>query len=184
MVIMCIKHVRKRACKLHVEVEMKRISKTHVHETMHVNNKMEMKCSCSTCVTKRRKCNKHWPRACSWCSCLVAWEAGCLSLPSLYGNELLDDSRWVWFILNMCCIPDIWSATSVDVEHTFSQAQLLSHVHSHLSVQLTQALMCLGVWSILSYVKDVDVKAVVILPELHADEEEGELELDWDKIHR
>jgi len=42
--------------------------------------------------------------------------------------------------------------------------------------------MCLGVWSILGYVKDSDVKAVVALPELCADEEEGELELDWDKI--
>ena len=30
--------------------------------------------------------------------------------------------------------------------------------------------MCLGVWSILGYVKDSDVKAVVILPELQADE--------------
>jgi len=42
--------------------------------------------------------------------------------------------------------------------------------------------MCLGVWSLLGYVKDYDVKAVVVLPELRADEEEGELELDWDKI--
>ena len=42
--------------------------------------------------------------------------------------------------------------------------------------------MCLGIWSILGYVKDSDVKAVVTLPELRADEEEGELELDWDKI--
>ena len=32
------------------------------------------------------------------------------------------------------------------------------------------------------YVKDLDVKAVVILLELHADEEEGELELNWDRI--
>jgi len=42
--------------------------------------------------------------------------------------------------------------------------------------------MCLGIWSILSYVKDSDVKAIVTLPELCTDEEEGELELDWDKI--
>jgi len=38
--------------------------------------------------------------------------------------------------------------------------------------------MCLGVWSILSYVKYSDVKAVVILPELRGDEEEEELKLD------
>jgi hypothetical protein len=42
--------------------------------------------------------------------------------------------------------------------------------------------MCLGVWSLLGYVKDSDLKAVVILPELRADEEEEELELDWDRI--
>jgi hypothetical protein len=42
--------------------------------------------------------------------------------------------------------------------------------------------MCLGVWSLLGYVKDTDMKAVVILPELRADEEEEELELDWDRI--
>ena len=30
--------------------------------------------------------------------------------------------------------------------------------------------------------KDSDVKAVIILPELHVDENEGELEIDWDKI--
>jgi hypothetical protein len=41
--------------------------------------------------------------------------------------------------------------------------------------------MCLGVWSLLGYVKDCDVKAVVVLPELLADEEE-ELTVGWDKI--
>ena len=30
--------------------------------------------------------------------------------------------------------------------------------------------------------KDSDVKAVVVLPELHADEGEGELEVNWDRI--
>ena len=42
--------------------------------------------------------------------------------------------------------------------------------------------MCLGAWSILGYMRDSDVKGVVVLPELHADEGEVELELDWDKI--
>jgi hypothetical protein len=42
--------------------------------------------------------------------------------------------------------------------------------------------MCLGVWSILGYVKNSDVKAVVVLPELWADDEEGELEVGWDKV--
>ena len=65
----------------------------------------------------------------------------------------------------------------------FSQGRLLlSLIRSHLSVQSTRALLCLGVWSLLGYVKDSDVKAVVILPELCADEEEEELKSDWDKI--
>ena len=42
--------------------------------------------------------------------------------------------------------------------------------------------MCLGVWSILGYVKDSDVKAVVVLPELQADEQEEELEIGWDRV--
>ena len=45
-----IKHVRNKACRLHVEAEMKRKSKTHVHEMMHVNNETEMKRACSTCA--------------------------------------------------------------------------------------------------------------------------------------
>ena len=72
---------------------------------------------------------------------------------------------------------------SVDVERVFSQGRLLlSHIRSRLSVQSTRALMCLGVWSLLGYVKDSDVKAVVVLLELRADEDEDELEIDWDRI--
>ena len=71
----------------------------------------------------------------------------------------------------------------MDVERVFSQGRLLlSHIRSRLSVQSTRALMCLGPWSLLGFVKDSDVKAVVILPELRVDEDEGELEIDWDKI--
>lgn len=73
-------------------------------------------------------------------------------------------------------------ATSVEVERVFSQGRLLlSHVRSRLSVQSTRALMCLGVWSLLGFVSDSDVKAVVTLPELGADEDEDELEIHWDK---
>ena len=65
----------------------------------------------------------------------------------------------------------------------FSQGRLLlSHIHSRLSVQSTHVLMCLGVWSLLGFVKDSDVKAVVVLLELHADEDEGELKIHWDRI--
>ena len=69
------------------------------------------------------------------------------------------------------------------LKRVFSQGcLLLSHIRSRLSVQSTCALMCLGIWSLLGFVKDSDVKAVIILPELHADEDEGELEVNWDKI--
>jgi len=77
----------------------------------------------------------------------------------------------------------LFLATSVDVERAFSQGRLLlSHVRSRLSVQSTRALMCLGIWSLLGFVKDSDVKAVVVLPELHADEEEDVLGFNWDRI--
>ena len=40
--------------------------------------------------------------------------------------------------------------------------------------------MCLSIWSEMGYVKDSDVKAVVIKPELKG--EEGEPAEDWDVI--
>jgi hypothetical protein len=73
-------------------------------------------------------------------------------------------------------------ATSVDVERTFSQGRLLlSHVRGRLSVQSTRALLCLGVWSLMDYVKDRDLKAAAILPEVDGEEEE-ELAEDWDSV--
>lgn len=46
-----------------------------------------------------------------------------------------------------------------------------------------RALMCLGVWSRLGFVTDSDVKAaIIVLLELHEDDEEGELDIKWDKI--
>ena len=75
------------------------------------------------------------------------------------------------------------SATSVDVEHVFSQGRLiLSHVYSCLSVLSTHALMCVGAWSLRGFVKDSDIKAVTILPEMAPDTTEDELPLDWDAI--
>src|SRR5277367_3162115 len=62
-------------------------------------------------------------------------------------------------------------ATSVDVKHTFSQGRLLlSHIRNRLSVQSTRALLCLGMWSEIGYVKDKDVKAATVLPEVGLDE--------------
>jgi hypothetical protein len=74
-------------------------------------------------------------------------------------------------------------ATSVDVERVFSKGQiLLSHLRNRLSVQSTRALMCLGAWSLMGYVRDSDVKAVTMLPDLKEDEEEEPLEENWDVI--
>jgi hypothetical protein len=40
--------------------------------------------------------------------------------------------------------------------------------------------MCVGEWSSKGFVKDIDIKIVVSLPEV--DGEEGELQRDWDAI--
>ena len=74
-------------------------------------------------------------------------------------------------------------ATSVDVERVFSQGRiLLSHLKSRLSIQSTRALMCLGEWSRMGYVKDIDIKSVVMQPEVPAEEKEGDLIDGWDCI--
>lgn len=72
-------------------------------------------------------------------------------------------------------------ATSVDVERVFSKGRiLLSHIRSRLSVQSTRALMCVGAWSKLGFVKDKDVIEATRLPEIEGDEEEPAM--DWDTI--
>jgi hAT family protein len=74
-------------------------------------------------------------------------------------------------------------ATSVDVERVFSQGRIvLSHLRNRLSVQSTRALMCLGVWSLLGFVNNSDIKAVVVLPGVPADEREDALADGWDAI--
>jgi hypothetical protein len=73
-------------------------------------------------------------------------------------------------------------ATSVDVECTFSCGRLLlSHVRSHLSVQSTRALLCVGSWSLMGLVKDEDLLGVATQPDM-GDEEEGEPKPGWDSI--
>ena len=74
-------------------------------------------------------------------------------------------------------------ATSVDVERVFSQGRIvLSHLRSRLSVQSTRALMCLGAWSLLGFVNDSDIKAIVRLPEIPANTKEEDLAVGWDAI--
>lgn len=77
---------------------------------------------------------------------------------------------------------DTFLATSVNVERVFSKGRiLLSHLRSRLSVQSTRALMCLGEWSSMGFVKDSDIIAAAALPEV--DGEEEELGQDWDAIN-
>lgn len=74
------------------------------------------------------------------------------------------------------------SATSTDVKHILSQGRLvLSHIWNRLLAQSTCALLCLGNWSLLGYIKDKDITAVTVLPEVLGDEDE-ELEAGWDSL--
>ncbi|KAF8546552.1 hypothetical protein OG21DRAFT_1426718, partial [Imleria badia] len=72
-------------------------------------------------------------------------------------------------------------ATSVDVEHLFSRGRnVLSHIHNHLSSQCVCALLCLGLWSSLGLVKDVDIKKVAVMDDVNG----GDVMLPngWDAI--
>jgi hypothetical protein len=72
-------------------------------------------------------------------------------------------------------------ATSIDVERVFSQGRILmSHIRNRLSSQTARVLMCLGDWSLLGLVKDKDVFAVTVQPEVDGNEEE--LLDGWDAI--
>lgn len=58
-------------------------------------------------------------------------------------------------------------ATSMDVEHVFSHGHiLLSHIQNQLSAQSTWALLCLGQWSLHSYVHHDDILMAAALPEV------------------
>ena len=71
----------------------------------------------------------------------------------------------------------------MDVERVFSQGRIvLSHLCSRLSVQSTRALLCLGVWSRLGYVSDIDIRAVVILTEDSTNTQSDEIAAGWDAI--
>ena len=62
-------------------------------------------------------------------------------------------------------------ATSVDIEHVFSRGRLLlSHVRSHLSAQSTHSLLCVGNWSVRSFIKDSDVEVVAMMHDIYEDE--------------
>ena len=56
----------------------------------------------------------------------------------------------------------------------------LMHVHSQLSTQTTRAVLCLGYWSLLGFVKMEDVQQVVTLPDVQG--QEDALKSGWDTI--
>ena len=75
------------------------------------------------------------------------------------------------------------AATSVDVERTFSKGRiLLSHLRNRLSVESTRALLCLGVWSAMGYVRDSDVRVETLQPIIDEEETLDELKDGWDTI--
>ena len=45
-----------------------------------------------------------------------------------------------------------------------------------------QALLCLRIWSEMGYVRDKDMKAATVLPEVGSDENNDDLGDDWDAI--
>ena len=67
------------------------------------------------------------------------------------------------------------------MERVFSKGRiLLSHTRNRLSTESIRALMCLGNWSLLGYVRDKDVLAVTVQPDVEGDEQE--LLDGWDAI--
>lgn len=88
-------------------------------------------------------------------------------------NYLSIPGKFLTILLNFLGLIS-FSATLVEVEHLFSCGQLvLSHTCSHLSAQLTHALLCVSSWSLAGLVLNEDVKVVASL-----DEVQGKLELD------
>ena len=97
------------------------------------------------------------------------------------GLRLFVYTRYVLSYYYCCIYSDNFLATSVDVEHVFSNGRLvLSHVRNGLSVQSTRALMCLGAWSKMGFVKDKDITEAARLPDIKGSEDE--LNCGWDNI--
>ena len=73
-------------------------------------------------------------------------------------------------------------ATSIDVEHLFSQGGLLlSHVCNQPTAQTMWVLLCLGYWSLTGMVMGDDILKVALLSDVEGDEEE--FKDGWDSIN-
>jgi hypothetical protein len=58
---------------------------------------------------------------------------------------------------------------------------LLSHTRNRLTAQSTRALMCLGLWSQLSLVKDIDVLSITRMEALEGDYD-IQMDVGWDAL--
>ena len=64
----------------------------------------------------------------------------------------------------------------------FSRGHLiLTHVYNRLSAQSTRCLLCLGDWSLLSLVKDIDILSIARLEGLDGNDD-FEMDTGWDVI--
>src|SRR6266542_463175 len=104
----------------------------------------------------------------------MVWLGGLSGNPCLYRMAMdhLSIPGDFFFCLQMYLLTTNITATSVDVEPTFSQGQLvLLPVCSHLSVQSTRALLCLTGWSKKGLVSDDNMKSAAVSPEVDGEEE-------------
>lgn len=105
----------------------------------------------------------------------------CLSRMAL--DYLSIPGTFYFFIYNSSS--HIFLATSVDVERVFSTGRIiLSHLRNRLSVQSIRALMCVGAWSKMGYVKTRDITDVTMLDDIDSEGGvEEELKDGWDIIN-
>jgi hAT family C-terminal dimerisation region len=104
----------------------------------------------------------------------------CLSRMAL--DYLSIPGTFYFFIYNSSS--HIFLATSVDVERVFSTGRIiLSHLRNRLSVQSIRALMCVGAWSKMGYVKTRDITDVTMLDDIEEGGVEEELKDGWDIIN-
>lgn len=90
------------------------------------------------------------------------------------------------YLLALQCISlTSFTATSVEPERTFSRGRLaLPHTRNRLAAQSTCALMCVGNWSVASFVHPSDARKAAQLDEVEggSDDSDFEMEEGWDKI--
>jgi hypothetical protein len=118
---------------------------------------------------------------------LIAWWKDNVKKYPILSRMALDyhsiPGAFIYYSIIIYIHTDILSvATSTDVERIFSRGRLLlSHIRNRLSAQSTRAVLCLGYWSLLGFVKDKDVLAVTA----RKDDGKADLEAEddgWDAL--